>query len=210
MLVIMAGLGPGHPDTPGPAPGVLIGALDGVAAADHSRFGGIRSYSVRAAFVSAALAGALAGCIYFPEPVQGLPGGGGWVALPLRGWIAESAVKAEGIAGCFAAECAPRVGVGIFRATGEEARIVSGILREPERLVRFIEARDRADTAPQRKAVRTVASVEKLSERGLSGFARRCPGRTARASFTPPSSPPRAVRACASPSSSARAGRACA
>jgi hypothetical protein len=93
------------------------------------------------------------------------------VALPLRGWLAESAVKAEGIAGCFAADCAPRVGVGIFRATGEEARIMSALLREPERLIRFMEERDQADTAPQRKAVRSVATVEKLRESGLFGFA---------------------------------------
>jgi hypothetical protein len=126
--------------------------------------------SFRAA-VATACAAALAGCIYVSEPVQGLPGGGGWVALPLRGWIAEGRVKAEGIAGCFAADCAPRVGVGIFRAAGEEARIVAAVLREPERILRFMEAQDRADTAPQRKAVRTVATVEKLREGALSGFA---------------------------------------
>jgi hypothetical protein len=133
---------------------------------------GIRSCRP-ALWPSIALAGAamaLAGCIYFPEPVQGLPGGGGWVALPLRGWIAESGVRAEGIAGCFAADCAPRAGVGIFRATGEEARTVAAVLREPERLVRFLEARDRADTAAPRKAIRTFASVEKLREGALSGF----------------------------------------
>jgi hypothetical protein len=132
---------------------------------------GIRVCSFRVAVLGAALTAALAGCVYFPEPVQGLPGGGGWVALPLRGWIAESGVKAEGIGGCFAADCAPRVGVGIFRAAGEEARIVAAVLRELERLVRFIEGRDRADTAPQRKGVRTVATVEKLRAAGLSGFA---------------------------------------
>ena len=103
--------------------------------------------------------------------MQGLPGGDGWVALPLRGWIAESGLKAEGIAGCFAADCAPRVGVGIFRATGAEARTIAAVLREPERLVRFIEERERADTAPQRKGIRTVATVEKLRESGLAGFA---------------------------------------
>lgn len=103
--------------------------------------------------------------------MQGLPGGRGWFALPLRGWIAESAVKAEGIAGCFAADCAPRVGVGIFRAAGEEARVIAAVLREPERLVRFIDERERADTAPPRKGVRTVATVEKLRESGLSGLA---------------------------------------
>jgi hypothetical protein len=146
-------------------------ALDGDSFADQNRAVGIRLCSFRVAVLGAALTAALAGCVYFPEPVQGLPGGGGWVALPLRGWIAESGVKAEGIAGCFAADCAPRVGVGIFRAVGEEARIVAAVLREPERLVRFIEGRDRADTAPQRKGVRTVATVEKLRAAGLSGFA---------------------------------------
>jgi hypothetical protein len=130
----------------------------------------IRSHPLQA--VSAAFcAAALAGCIYFPEPVQGLPGGGGWVTLPLRGWIAEGRVKAEGIAGCFAADCSSRVGLGIFRATGEEARIVAALLREPERLVRYLDERDRADTAPQRKALRTVTTVERLREGRLAGFA---------------------------------------
>jgi hypothetical protein len=131
---------------------------------------GIRSIPFNAAW--AAFCGvALAGCIYFPEPVQGLPGGGGWVALPLRGWLAEGRVKAEGIAGCFAADCAPRAGLGIFRATGEEARIVAGVLREPERLVRYLAERDRADTAPQRRSLRTIATVERLRDGALFGFA---------------------------------------
>ena len=131
---------------------------------------GIRSALV-CVVCAAACATALGSCIYFPEPVQGLPGGGGWVVLPLRSWMAEGRVEAEGIAGCFAADCAPRVGVGIFRASGEEARIVAGVLREPERLVRYLAERDRADTAPQRRSVRTVVTVEKLREGALAGFA---------------------------------------
>jgi len=103
--------------------------------------------------VAAALdlaAAALSGCIYLPSHTEGLPSGGAYVALPLSGWIAERGVKAEGIAGCFAAECAPRVAVGIFHATGEEARTLQAVLREPERVVRFLAARDAADTAPER------------------------------------------------------------
>lgn len=118
-----------------------------------------------------AVAAGLAACIYLPEPVAGLPGGGSWVALPLRGWIAEGGIAAEGVAGCFAPDCAPRVAIGLFRAAGAEARTLSGVLREPERLVRFLEARDRADSARQRKAVRSVVTVERLREGGLSGFA---------------------------------------
>lgn len=117
------------------------------------------------------LAAGLAACIYLPEPVAGLPGGGSWVALPLRGWIAEGGIAAEGVAGCFAPDCAPRVAIGLFRAAGAEARTLSGVLREPERLVRFLAERDRADSAPQRKAVRSVVTVERLREGGLSGFA---------------------------------------
>jgi hypothetical protein len=124
--------------------------------------------------VAAALglaAWALSGCIYLPSHTEGLPSGSAYVALPLRGWIAEGGIKAEGIAGCFAAECAPRVAVGIFRATGEEARTLEAVLREPERLVRFLAARDAADTNPRRKGIRTVAAVEKLHEGGAAGFA---------------------------------------
>ncbi|HEX8663018.1 MAG TPA: hypothetical protein VF744_03180 [Beijerinckiaceae bacterium] len=112
----------------------------------------------------------LAGCIWMPAAVEGLPAGGSWVALPLRAWIAEGGVRAEGIAGCFSGECAPRVAVGIFRATGAEARTLQAVLREPERLVRFIAERDAADTDPRRRGVRTVATVEKLREGAASGF----------------------------------------
>lgn len=122
----------------------------------------------RALLAGVAAAG-LAACIYLPEPVAGLPGGGSWVALPLRGWIAEGGITAEGVAGCFAPDCAPRVAVGLFRAAGAEARTLAAVLSQPERLVRFLAERDRADTGPQRKAVR-VATVERLREGGLSGF----------------------------------------
>jgi hypothetical protein len=127
--------------------------------------------SARARFAAASLAlAALAGCIWLPAPVEGLPGGGSWVALPLRGWIAEGGLRAEGIAGCFSGECAPRVAVGIFRATGAEARTLQAVLREPERLARFIAAQDAADTNPRRQGLRTIATVERLREGAASGF----------------------------------------
>jgi hypothetical protein len=127
--------------------------------------------STRARLAAAALGLAgLAGCIWMPVAVEGLPAGGSWVALPLRGWIAEGDVRAEGIAGCFSAECAPRVAIGIFSATGAEARALQAVLREPERLARFIAARDAADTNPRRQGVRTVATVERLREGAASGF----------------------------------------
>jgi hypothetical protein len=112
----------------------------------------------------------LAGCIWLPAAVEGLPAGGSWVALPLRGWIAEGGVRAEGIAGCFSSECAPRVAVGIFSATGAEARTLQAVLREPQRLVRFIAERGAAGTDPRRRGIRTVATVERLREGAASGF----------------------------------------
>ena len=127
--------------------------------------------SVRFAAAALGVASALAGCIYLPSHTEGLPAGGSYVALPLRGWIAEGGITAEGITGCFAPDCAPRIGVGIFRATGAEARTLRAVLDEPERLVRFLAARDAADTSPQRKGIRTVAAVEKLREGGAAGFA---------------------------------------
>jgi hypothetical protein len=44
------------------------------------------------------------------------------------------------------------------------------VLREPERLVRFIAERVAADPDPRRRGIRTVATVERLREGGTSGF----------------------------------------
>ena len=117
-----------------------------------------------------ALATLLAGCLYAPSTIEGMPVDASWVALPLRGWITEGSVAAEGIVACLAPGCARRVGVGVFRVAGAEARTVAAALRDPQVLVRFIEARDAADTAPRRRAIRTVVSAAPIREGSYTGF----------------------------------------
>ena len=124
--------------------------------------------------VAAALglaAAALSGCIYLPSHTEGLPSGGAYVALPLSGWIAERGVKAEGIAGCFAAECAPRVAVGIFHATARRRARSRPCCASPSGWCASSPRAMLPTRAPQRKGVRTVATVEKLREGSAAGFA---------------------------------------
>lgn len=118
-----------------------------------------------------ALGAALAGCLYVPGPVEGVPNGAPWVALPLRGWIAEGTATAEAMTACFAPDCAPRVAVGVFRASGPEAAVLAGVLREPQILARTLLANDAADRDPKRRTIRTVPTVQPLREGHLEGFA---------------------------------------
>lgn len=115
----------------------------------------------------------LTGCLYLPPIVEGLPSGGSWVGIPVQAWVSEGEIRAEAITACFAPDCAPRVGVGVFRATGDEARTIQAVLRDPERLVRFIEQRGRRGASAKRPLPRTVASVTPLGDGKLSGFAAR-------------------------------------
>lgn len=121
--------------------------------------------------IAAALGLALAGCNYVPAGVEGVPAGGSWTALPLRGWIAEGGATAEAITACFAPDCAPRVAVGVFRASGAQATVLAHALREPQTLARTLVANDAADRDPKRRQIRTVPTVETLRERGFEGFA---------------------------------------
>lgn len=121
--------------------------------------------------VGLALGGALAGCVYVPGTVDGVPTGAPWVALPLRGWIAEGAATAEAVTACFAPDCAPRVAVGVFRATGPQAADLAGALRDPQRLARWLRANDEADRDPKRRQIRTVPTVRSLREDAFEGFA---------------------------------------
>ena len=114
---------------------------------------------------------ALAGCVYIPGRVDGVPAGAPWVALPLRGWIAEGGATAEAVTACFAPDCAPRVAVGVFRADGAQAAALAGVLREPQTLARTLLANDAADRDPKRRHIRTVPTVQPLREGDFEGFA---------------------------------------
>jgi hypothetical protein len=112
-----------------------------------------------------------AGCIYVPAYVEGMPAGASWVALPLEAWVTEGGVQAEAITACFAPDCAPRAGVGLFRATGEAARTVEAVLRRPERLARHLEDRAAAAAATKRPgAGRAIQTVTPLKDGSLAGF----------------------------------------
>jgi hypothetical protein len=113
----------------------------------------------------------LGGCLYAPASVEGVPADASWVALPLRGWLSEGGVRAEAITACFAPDCTPRAGVGVFRATGEEARMIGAILRKPERLARHLEERADARRSGKPPAATAVPTVAPVQDRGAAGFA---------------------------------------
>lgn len=125
----------------------------------------------RALAVGVAVCAALAGCLYIPGTVEGVPNGAPWVALPLRSWIAEGEATAEAVTACFDPGCAPRVAIGVFRATGRQAADLAGVLRDPEKLARGLRANDAADRDPKRRQIRTVPTVRTLQEAGFEGFA---------------------------------------
>lgn len=117
-----------------------------------------------------ALGVVLAGCLYLPDTVGGVPTAGSWVTLPLRAWIAEGPAAAEAVAACFAPECTPRVAVGVFRSTGAQADELAAVLRDPQRLARGLRANDAADRDPKRRQIRTVPTVAPLQDGAFEGF----------------------------------------
>lgn len=112
----------------------------------------------------------LSACLYLPASFEGVPSGAGWLALPLRPWIAEGPVRAEAIAACLGDGCAENVAVGAFAAEGAEAAALAAVIRDPARLKRGLEAHDAADDDRQRRTVRTLVEVAPLSEEGFDGF----------------------------------------
>jgi hypothetical protein len=109
----------------------------------------------------------------FPPTVPGLPRNASWVSLPIGGWVTEGGVEARAIAACFSPTCPARVGVGLFRAEGRDAALLSAIVGDPERLKRGLEAKDRDDPAPRPRPLRTEITVAPLREGTLPGFALR-------------------------------------
>lgn len=107
----------------------------------------------------------LAGCGYIPRPVEGVPPGAPWAALPLRKWLAENRAEPVAMAFCAPPECQPGLAVGVIRLTGRDAEVADGVLKDPERLARALRAK-----ASRARPVKTLISVEKLAEGPLSGF----------------------------------------
>jgi hypothetical protein len=59
----------------------------------------------------------------------------------------------------------------VFRASGEEARTIEAVLREPKRLVRYLEERAATGAGVERRASRAVPTVSRVQEGNLAGFA---------------------------------------
>jgi len=109
---------------------------------------------------------AVTACGYIPRPVEGVPPGAPWEALPLRKWLAEDRAEPRAIAFCAPPECRPGLAVGVIRLTARDAQITESLLKDPERLARAL--RPPADS---KERVRTSVSVKRLKEGPFHGFA---------------------------------------
>src|SRR4028119_1299958 len=66
---------------------------------------------------------ALDACGYIARPVEGVPAGAPWEALPLRKWLAEDRAEPQALAFCAPPECSPGLAVSVVRLKGRDAQI---------------------------------------------------------------------------------------
>jgi hypothetical protein len=116
------------------------------------------------------LGAALAACSTLPRPVSGLPDSSAWVSLPLSDWLAEDRAEPEAVALC--ETCGAGMTIGVVRLVGPAAREAEAELRDPQRLVRILEAsRSRAGRAHGTGPPVVVrSSARALRSAGASGF----------------------------------------
>ena len=121
----------------------------------------------RRALSSKALAffGILAACGYIPRPVEGVPSGAPWEALPLRKWLAEDRAEPQALSFCAPPACAPGLAVGVVRLKGWDADVTRALLQDPERLARALRS-----SAGRDKPVETAISVKRLNSTPYIGF----------------------------------------
>jgi hypothetical protein len=112
----------------------------------------------------------LGGCLYgqnrdFAQLAQGED----WLALPMGRWLGtQDHGEPEAIAACLAPNCRNRMAVAVFRLEGEKARRTEAELREPQRLVEAMNARQNRNGDDDR--VRFDLRTESFSTGGLDGF----------------------------------------
>ncbi len=114
---------------------------------------------------------ALGACAYAPRGLEGVSGGEGWTALPLRGWLAEGRARPEAIVACLTADCPHRLAVALITLQGEDARTAEAVLRDPERLAAHLRERDEADKDPRRAKVRSEVRARAIGTADAPGFA---------------------------------------
>jgi hypothetical protein len=107
-------------------------------------------------------------CGYIPRPVEGVPPGAPWEALPLRKWLAEDRTEPQAIAFCAPPECRPGLVVGVVELNGRDADITETVLRDPARLAKAMMAQGE----PGAK-IRGVASTKPIQGTAFHGFSIR-------------------------------------
>lgn len=108
---------------------------------------------------------ALSACGYIPRPVEGVPPGAPWEALPLRKWLAEERAEPQALAFCAPPECGPGLVVSVIDLKGRDAEISESLLRDPDRLARAMRS-----SAGHAGKVRTLASATPIREGASRGF----------------------------------------
>ena len=90
------------------------------------------------ALLASALTLAAAACTAIPRHLDGVPTEAPYTALPLRSWLAEDRIEPKAVVACASTECAQRIAVGVFRASGGAADGLAATLRDPQALARAL------------------------------------------------------------------------
>jgi hypothetical protein len=112
----------------------------------------------------------LTGCLYGQQrDFAQLSEGEIWLALPMGTWLGtQNSGEPEALAACLVPACRNRIAIGVFRLEGEKASRTEAELRDPQRLVRALDARQNADQNRDRARFDLVAA--QLTLGGLNGF----------------------------------------
>jgi len=113
----------------------------------------------------------VASCGYIPRPVEGVPPGAPWEALPLRKWLAEDRAEPIALAFCAPPECTPGLAVAVVRLSERDADEAEAVLKDPSALVRALRAPPPKATSGRKRPVRTLAEATPLEDGPLHGFA---------------------------------------
>jgi hypothetical protein len=136
------------------------------------------SLSRLTALLACALTLAAAACSAIPRHLDGVPTHAPYMALPLRSWLAEDRIEPTAVVACAGEECAQRIVVVVFRATGREAEVLAATLRDPQALARALRAqkplspaaRKLAGQTPPKVRVATAVEARPFEDGDVSGF----------------------------------------
>lgn len=107
----------------------------------------------------------LVACGYIPRPVEGVPPGAPWEALPLRKWLAEDRAEPQALAFCAPPECSPGLVVSVIDLNGRDAEISEALLTDPTRLAKAMQSK-----AGRSTKVQTLVAASVISQGPSRGF----------------------------------------